>query len=61
MSECISHKWHNGEGDCLYCEIAELEAELAIYKTFADTYIAKRYANLPQLRADLKALDNAKS
>jgi len=27
MSECTSHKWHNGEGDCLYCEIAELEAE----------------------------------
>jgi hypothetical protein len=41
-------------------KINELEAELAAYKGFADTYIAKRYANLPQLRADLNALEGDK-
>jgi septal ring factor EnvC (AmiA/AmiB activator) len=43
--------------EAMRAERDKLQAELKVYKSFADTYIEKRYANLPQLRADLKALD----
>jgi hypothetical protein len=42
-------------------ENKQLRAELAAYKSFADNYIEKRYANLPKLKADLKELEDGRA